>query len=292
MSSLNDNSIQYKREIRNNFRTLDPDKNGIIETEKLNDFINSVNSKRKNPFLYNSIKSLTEQKRMEREEGISSDEYISYLDNQLNDDRTYEGLKKIFNVFCDSNTGNISWNTFPLVAKELGDNEIAEKLLEIIRQSKVYTKDLNFKEFIDIINNTEEDNNDKNYTFKNETSENNDSVNINNLNLNDYMEDYEERPTYKERKILKRQNKEYDIDVTFSSKNSYQENSDIIVEEKYYDNQNPDDANNELDNDKSNKRYHRRYRSKKVKSNINENMDNGSINHKSYTKYRKKYANF
>ena len=292
MTSLHDNSLLYKREIKNNFQTLDPDKNGIIETEKLNDFINSVNSKKKNPFLYNSIKSLTAQKKIENEEGISSEEYISYLDKQLNDDRTYEGLKNIFNVFCDSNSGNISWNTFPLVAKELGDNEIAEKLLEIIRQSKVYTKDLNFKEFIDIINNTEEDNNDKNYTFKNETSENNDSVNINNLNLNDYIEDYEERPTYKERKLLKRQNKEYDIDVTFSSKNSYQENSDIIVEEKYYDNQKPDDVNNELDNDKSNKRYHRRYRSKKVKSNINENMDNGSINHKSFSKYRKKHANF
>ena len=292
MTSLHDNSLLYKREIKNNFQTLDPDKNGIIETEKLNDFINSVNSKKKNPFLYNSIKSLTAQKKIENEEGISSEEYISYLDKQLNDDRTYEGLKNIFNVFCDSNSGNISWNTFPLVAKELGDNEIAEKLLEIIRQSKVYTKDLNFKEFIDIINNTEEDNNNKNYTFKNETSENSDSVNINNLNLNDYMEDYEERPTYKERKILKRQNKEYDIDVTFSSKNSYQENSDIIVEEKYYDNQKPDDVNNELDNDKSNKRYHRRYRSKKVKSNINENMDNGSINHKSFSKYRKKHANF
>ena len=292
MTSLHDNSLLYKREIKNNFQTLDPDKNGIIETEKLNDFINSVNSKKKNPFLYNSIKSLTAQKKIENEEGISSEEYISYLDKQLNDDRTYEGLKNIFNVFCDSNSGNISWNTFPLVAKELGDNEIAEKLLEIIRQSKVYTKDLNFKEFIDIINNTEEDNNDKNYTFKNETSENNDSVNINNLNLNDYIEDYEERPTYKERKLLKRQNKEYDIDVTFSSKNSYQENSDIIVEEKYYDNQKPDDVNNELDNDKSNKRYHRRYRSKKVKSNFNENMDNGSINHKSFSKYRKKHANF
>ena len=53
MTSLHDNSLLYKREIKNNFQTLDPDKNGIIETEKLNDFINSVNSKKKNPFLYN-----------------------------------------------------------------------------------------------------------------------------------------------------------------------------------------------------------------------------------------------
>ena len=260
----------------------------MIETEKLNNFINSINSKKKNPFLYNSIKSLTALKKEENQEGISSEEFISFIDSQLSDDKSYEGLKNLFNVFCDSNTGSISWNTFPLIAKELGDNEIADKLLEIIKQSRMYAKDLNFKEFSDMMNN-EYDGNDKNYTFRNnETSEYSENNNLNNLNINEYMEDLEERPTYKERKLMQKQNRENGSDITSSSKNSYQENSDIIVEEKYYDNQKPE----ENDNDKSNKRYHRRYRSKKVKSNVNENPENGNITHKSYTKYRKKHTNF
>ena len=183
MSTLKDNSSQYKQEIKKNFQSLNPNNRGVIETEKLNDFISSV-SKKKNPFLYNSIKSLTALKRQQNKEGISSEEYISFIDNQLNDDKSNEGLKKIFNVFCDSNTGNISWNTFPLIAKELGDNEVAEKLLNIIKQSKMYTKDLNFKEFSDIMNNDNEDN--YNYTFKNnEMSENSENINMNNLNIND-----------------------------------------------------------------------------------------------------------
>ena len=118
MSSLKDNTLQYKEEIKNNFESFDPNNKGIIETQKLNDFINSINSKKKNPFIYNSIKSLTALKKQENEEGISSEEYISFIDNKLNDDKSNEGLKNIFNVFCDGNTGNISWNTFPLIARE------------------------------------------------------------------------------------------------------------------------------------------------------------------------------
>ena len=290
MSYLKDKSLQYKTEIKNNFESFDPSNSGMIETEKLNNFINSINSKKKNPFLYNSIKLLTALKKEENQEGISSEEFISFIDSQLSDDKSNEGLKNLFNVFCDSNTGSISWNTFPLIAKELGDNEIADKLLEIIKQSRMYAKDLNFKEFSDMMN-SEDDGNDKNYTFRNnETSEYSENNNLNNLNINEYMEDLEERPTYKERKLMQKQNRENENDITSSSKNSYQENSDIIVEEKYYDNQKPEE--NENDNDKSNKRYHRRYRSKKVKSNVNENPENGNITHKSYTKYRKKHTNF
>ena len=296
MSYLKDNTLQYKDKIKNNFESLDPSNNGVIETEKLIDFINSVNSKKNNKFIYNSIKSLTSLKKEENQDGISSEEYISFIDNQLNDDKSNEGLKNIFNVFCDSNTGRISWNTFPLIAKELGDTETADKLLNIIKQSKMYTKELNFKEFFDMMN-TEDDSNAQNYTFKvNETSEisENNNNNLNNLNINEYIEDLEERPTYKERKLMQKQNRENESNITSSSKNSFQDNSEIIVEEKYYDNQRPEDINNENenDNDKSNKRYHRRYRSKKVKSNINENPDSGNVSHKSYTKYRKKHTNF
>ena len=290
MTTLIDNSLQYKSEIKNIFESFDPETNGIIETQKLNDFINSVNSKKKNQFIYDTIKSLTYIKKQENEEGISSEEYISFIDNQLSDDKTNQGLKNIFNVFCDENTGKISWNIFPLIAKELGDNEMAEKLLNIIKQSRMYTKELNFKEFSDIINNYYFEN-EKSYSYKNnEISENTENNEINNLNINECIEDYEEIPTYKQRKMLQKQNKENESDITVSSKNSIQENDEVIVEEKYYNNSKKD-VNNE-DNDKSNKRYHRRYRSKKVKSNNNfDNIENGNDNHKSYNKYRKKHLN-
>lgn len=292
MSSLKDNTLQYKEEIKNNFESFDPNNRGIIETQELNDFINSINSKKKNPFIYNSIKSLTALKKQENEEGISSEEYISFIDNKLNDDKSNEGLKNLFNVFCDGNTGNISWNTFPLIARELGDNEIADKLLKIIKQSKMYTKELNFKEFFELMNNENDDY--SNYTFKNENSENSD-ININNLKINEYL-DIDEKPTYRQRKQILQKLKENESSMTYSSKNSVQDNDEIVVEEKYYNNQKQEETSKDNDNEKTNKRYHRRYRSKKVKShnnnNLNENLENGNNSHKSYTKYRKNHINY
>ena len=291
MSSLKDNTLQYKEEIKNNFESFDPNNKGIIETQKLNDFINSINSKKKNPFIYNSIKSLTALKKQENEEGISSEEYISFIDNKLNDDKSNEGLKNIFNVFCDGNTGNISWNTFPLIARELGNNEIADKLLKIIKQSKMYTKELNFQEFFELMNNEYDDY--SNYTFKNENSENSD-ININNLKINEYL-DIDEKPTYKQRRQILQKLKENESSMT-SSKNSIQDNDEIFVEEKYYNNQRPEEVNKDNDYEKTNKRYHRRYRSKKVKNhnsnNLNENDENIKNQHKSYTKYRKNHINY
>ena len=292
MSSLKDNTLQYKEEIKNNFESFDPNNRGIIETQELNDFINSINSKKKNSFIYNSIKSLTALKKQENEEGISSEEYISFIDNKLNDDKSNEGLKNLFNVFCDGNTGNISWNTFPLIARELGDNEIADKLLKIIKQSKMYTKELNFKEFFELMNNENDDY--SNYTFKNENSENSD-ININNLKINEYL-DIDEKPTYRQRKQILQKLKENESSMTYSSKNSVQDNDEIVVEEKYYNNQKQEETSKDNDNEKTNKRYHRRYRSKKVKShnnnNLNENLENGNNSHKSYTKYRKNHINY
>ena len=296
MSTLKDNTLQYKTAIKNNFDSFNPTNKGVIEVDKLSSFISSINTKNSNPFLYDSIKSLAEENK--NKEGISSEEYISYIDTKLSDTDTNEGLKNIFNVFCNSSTGNISWNTFPLIAEELGDNEMAEKLLNVIRQSKVYTKDLNFKEFIDIMNNEyENDMTTTNNIDITDNSENINGSNISNIKINEYIVDYEEKPTYKQRKMMQKKENESD-EKTYSSKNSYQDNEDIIVEEKYYNNNGRVEENNEINegNDKSNKRYHRRYRSKKVKSNhnmLNDNSDNGKGNtHKSYTKYRKNHTNY
>ena len=47
MSSLKDKNYFLKKEIKNNFESFIQNNNGIIETDQLNDFINSVNSKKK-----------------------------------------------------------------------------------------------------------------------------------------------------------------------------------------------------------------------------------------------------
>ena len=295
MSSLKDETNEYKDEIKSSFKLYNNNKKDIIQTKQFNDFINIVDVKnKKNKFMNDSIKTLIASKQEEKDENISSDEYISYIENKLNNGKANNELKNIFNVFCDSQTEKISWNSFPLIAKELGNNELSNNLFNLIKQSKLYLKDINYEEFLDIMN-AESDEEKENINIKSnvDTIENNnineEEENFENIKINDYIDNYEEIPTYKERKILlKNKNKEYDEE---SSKSINKESDDIIIEEKSSDCRTND--NNEVDkNTKISKRYHRRYRSKMTPNynNENNNIENINTNHKSFNKYRKKFS--
>ena len=295
MSSLKDETNEYKDEIKSSFKLYNDNKKDFIQTKQFNDFINIVDAKnKKNKFMNDSIKTLIASKQEEKDENISSDEYISYIENKLNNGKTNNELKNIFNVFCDSQTEKISWNSFPLIAKELGNNELSNNLFNLIKQSKLYLKDINYEEFLDIMN-AESDEEKENINIKSnvDTIENNnineEEENFENIKINDYIDNYEEIPTYKERKILlKNKNKEYDEE---SSKSINKESDDIIIEEKSSDCRTND--NNEVDkNTKISKRYHRRYRSKMTPNynNENNNIENINTNHKSFNKYRKKFS--
>ena len=245
-----DKSSLYKNEIQNAFNSYEPDNNGFININQLNDYTKINNIKKKHPFIYDSIKSITSQKNEEKNDMISSEEYLDFFDEQLNDINSKEGLKNIFNVLADGDDKKLSWNKLPIIAKELGDNNMANNLLNLIEQGKLFNKDINFDEFCDIINAYSDD--DKNIKSFNESDES------------------EEKETIKNKKN-KSQNKEESEDMgTITSKN--------------------EDTKNSMDNndgEKSNKRYHRRYRDTKNK---NENKDNGNNtnNNKMHTKYRKK----
>jgi Ca2+-binding EF-hand superfamily protein len=233
MSKLNNKSSQYKTEIKNAFKSLNPDNNEIIEANQLNDFNKVMNFKQKNPFLYNTVKSLISEKSEENDEYISTKEYISYIDNKLNDN-----TENIFNIFCEGNKDSFSLTKLATTAKELGDNETANKMMKLIGQAKLFNKEITFDEFQDILN----DGYDNNIKSSNES------------------EDFEE----KENSKLNNKKEEEDI-KTISSKNE-------------------DPQENEAE--KINKRYHRRYRDTKNKSENNDNVNNNN-KYKGQTKYRK-----
>ena len=245
-----DKSSLYKNEIQNAFNSYEPDNNGFININQLNNYTKINNIKKKHPFIYDSIKSITSQKNEEKNDMISSEEYLDFFDEQLNDINSKEGLKNIFNVLADGDDKKLSWNKLPIIAKELVDNNMANNLLNLIEQGKLFNKDINFDEFCDIINGDSDD--DKNIKSFNESDES------------------EEKETIKNKKNKSRNKEESEDMGTITSKN--------------------EDTKNSIDNndgEKSNKRYHRRYRDTKNK---NENKDNGNNtnNNKMHTKYRKK----
>lgn len=297
MSSSKNKTEQYENEIKTNFKTYNDNKKDIIQAKKFNDLIYISKNNKKNQFMYDSIKSLIDLKQEEKEENISPEEYISFIENQLNTDKNNNNLKNIFNVFCDSNTQKISWNTFPLIAKELGNEELADNLMNVIRQSKLYSKKINYEEFLDIMNSESDEEKEeidiKSNNIDDKNNKNSKTDNINdeeNFKINDYIENYEEKPTYKQRKIIANRNKKYEDEISSSSKSINKASDDIIIEEKSEENK-ISNYENDNDNEKIIKRYHRRYRSKKIpNNNENHNSENINLNHKVINKYRKKHS--
>ena len=278
-SCLRDKTSKYKKEIKSNFKSYNNNKKESIQTKNFNDILNVVNSNKKNKFINDSIKSLISIKQEENDDNISPEEYISFIENKLENNETNDGLKNIFNALCDSNNEKISWNSLPQIAKELGDDEMSNNLMNVIKQSKLYLKDLNYEEFLEIMNSesdeekediklkSKKDNINNNINYKNEDDDDEEE----NIKINDYINNYEQKPIYKQKKIPKNKNKEYEDEITSSSQSINKISDDIIIEEKSEDTKT--NENNEIsnDNEKIYKRYHRRYRSKKTPSNNNEN---------------------
>ena len=302
-SCLRDKTSKYKKEIKSNFKSYNNNKKESIQTKNFNDILNVVNSNKKNKFINDSIKSLISIKQEENDDNISPEEYISFIENKLENNETNDGLKNIFNALCDSNNEKISWNSLPQIAKELGDDEMSNNLMNVIKQSKLYLKDLNYEEFLEIMNSesdeekediklkSKKDNINNNINYKNEDDDDEEE----NIKINDYINNYEQKPIYKQKKIPKNKNKEYEDEITSSSQSINKISDDIIIEEKSEDTKT--NENNEIsnDNEKIYKRYHRRYRSKKTPNinninNENNNTENINYNHKSLNKYRKKHS--
>ena len=222
MSKLNNKSSQYKTEIKNAFKSLNPDNNEIIEANQLNDCNKIMNYKQKNPFLYNSIKSLTSKKSEENDEYISSKEYISYIDNKLNDDN-----ENIFNIFCEGNKDGFSLTKLAKTAKELGDDNTANKMMKLIEQAKLFNKEITLDEFQDILND--------------------DYDNDNNIKSSNESEDFEE----KENSNLKLKKEEEDK-KTISSKNEDPKENEADKTNKRYHRRYRDTKNKSENNDKLN----------------------------------------
>ena len=302
-SSLKEKTTKYKNEIKTNFKSYNNNKKDSIQTKNFHDILNVMNSNKKNKFINDSIKSLITLKQEENDDNISPEEYISFIENQLDNNEENDGLKNIFNALCDTNNEKISWNSLPQIAKELGDDEVSNNLMNVIKQSKLYLKDFNYEEFFEIMNAESEDekeeieiksNNIDNTNINNKIQyeDEDEDEEINNIKINDYIGNYEEKPIYKQKKIIQNKNKEYEEEISSSSKSMNKISDDIIIEEKSEDTKT--NENNEIsnDNEKIYKRYHRRYRSKKTPNynNENKNTENINYNHKSLNKYRKKHS--
>ena len=137
-------------EIRKGFEMFDVENKGQIDPFELKETMEEMNLKNKNPFIYELITSLCLGKDIKSKGGLTSDEFISILQEKISDVETKQGIKTIYEVFSDSDN-KVPMPTFYQVAKEVGDEEGGAEIRNLVELSKTGGKEIDFNEFYDIM---------------------------------------------------------------------------------------------------------------------------------------------
>ena len=137
-------------EIRKGFEMFDVENKGQIDPFELKETMEEMNLKNKNPFIYELITSLCLGKDIKSKGGLTSDEYISILQEKISDVESKQGIKTIYEVFSDSDN-KVPMPTFYQVAKEVGDEEGGAEIRNLVELSKTGGKEIDFNEFYDIM---------------------------------------------------------------------------------------------------------------------------------------------
>ena len=155
-----DNQDSELKEIIEGFNLFGSETEGLINPKEVKEIMEIMNMKEKNPFLYNIIQSLCAKEEIEKKGGINAKDFISLLDEELDDISSTKGLEKIFSIFSDNNTKKISLPIFSQIMNQemgldLGSDE--EKIKKLISRQEISGKEIDFDEFKDIINTGKEE---------------------------------------------------------------------------------------------------------------------------------------
>ena len=274
---MSDNNDSELNDIKEGFKLFGSETNAIINPAEFKEIMELMNMNEKSPFLYNIVTKLCLNEEIQQKGGINAEEFISLLDQELDDTSTLEGLQNIFSIFSDNDNTKMS---LPIISqllnqeKDLGLEQDEEKIKKLFSRQEISGKKIDFDEFKDIMNTkngktnkifikeTSNNSNNKNsYSYENSQINNNNNLNnINNNNneelksddkINNFDSSNQENKLNKTKKRYRYMNK--------SSDNSQEK------EEK--------EINNKEDEkiDKTEKRYHRRYR--EAKSPINKQKE-------------------
>ena len=113
-------------EIKNAFDLFDNDGSGTIAPSEVGAALASLGTDRSPAFfrLLEGIEELGAE--------INFDQFLEHVTGRLGNRNTPEGIERIFYLFNDSGTGNISLQQMQRVAKELGESMSAEELEQAI----------------------------------------------------------------------------------------------------------------------------------------------------------------
>ena len=294
MSRTKYNQEEDLNEIKEGFEMFDVENKGQIDPLELKETMEEMNLKEKNPFIYDIISSFSSDKKIKSKGGLSSDDFISYLENEMSNTKDKKGIKTIFNVFSDLDN-KIPMTTFYQTAREVGDEEGGAEIRDLVEKSKTGGKEIDFDEFYDIMskeapkekyNSKKENDVEYEYSYKNKRN-------------SKYNENNREEPKTEvvvEKTVIEKVNDEpiKESHYTLSKKYENEKKDDdgkVEVKTTKYTyqstSQNLEEENNEKPPSIETKRYHRRFRSSQTNNNVNNNSSN-NVNPTSGRRFRRK----
>ena len=306
---MSDNNDSELNDIKEGFKLFGSETNAIINPAEFKEIMELMNMNEKSPFLYNIVTKLCLNEEIQQKGGINAEEFISLLDQELDDTSTLEGLQNIFSIFSDNDNTKMS---LPIISqllnqeKDLGLEQDEEKIKKLFSRQEISGKKIDFDEFKDIMNTKNEkinkifiketsnnSNNKNSYSYENSQINNNNNLNnikFHDSNINNKIKDENNLDNnineINNEEINNNNNEELKSDDKINNfDSSNQENKLNKTKKRYrYMNKSSDNSqekeekeiNNKEDEkiDKTEKRYHRRYR--EAKSPINKQNEENS----------------
>ena len=135
-------------EIKEAFDIFDVDKSGAISVAELLKAMHTLGFDAKNPAIYNMIADMDEDGSGE----IEFDEFLDMMTARISDKNTKEDLERVFKLFDDDRTNEISVENLKRVARELGEDISDEELKEIVQRADLDGDGkLTFEDFYQVI---------------------------------------------------------------------------------------------------------------------------------------------
>ena len=220
------NKENLKKDLKDGFDMFDYKNFGLVNPNELKEIMDAMNLQEKNPFLYSVIDNLSQNEIVKRRGGISVNDFISIIDNELEDCSSKDGVEKIFSVFSNPISNIINLPTFSQTAKEIGDDEKEEQIKELIDKGQLNNDEFNFNDFYKIMKTNEKskENNSNNesmvYVKKSSSMRDNNNKNIGNNNINMGNNNYNENNVDKFDNYVNNIDKK----INYDKKNNYYKN--------------------------------------------------------------------
>ena len=294
---MSNNKDSELKEIIEGFNLFGSETEGLINPIEVKEIMDIMNMSEKNPFLYNIINNLCSDEEIQRKGGINAEDFISLLDQEIDDISSLEGLQKIFSIFSDVNSNKISLPTFSQIINQndmdLGKD--SEDIKKLISKPEISGKEIDFNEFKDLMN-TGKEKEKPNLIYMKKSSHNSSAkkskINENNNDINNKSYNNQDSKQNSETNIniIDTNNKWNSISKNeienFNEIEQDENNNKNIIELNYdndvnnFDNINPEYKlnNPKEENNKSKKKYRHMHESPKNKKENEFQNDKEEIN--------------